>query len=100
MSFASLGFTNALRVILPMFFSLWLDLLLSSKNRTDRKLVLTGFEILGVVDDNFGKTGKGNSFMETAIQNAKTKGFRTIDVAVFTDNTNMLVLVIKINLNP
>jgi predicted GNAT family acetyltransferase len=69
--------------------------------RTDRKLVLTGFEILGVVvDDNFGNTGKGNSFMETAIQNAKTKGFRTIDVAVFTDNTNMLVLVIKINLNP
>lgn len=57
---------------------------------------IESFEILAlVVDKRYRNLGIGGLLLETAINGATEKGFKSIEVAVFADNKNMLSLVIK-----
>ncbi len=54
------------------------------------------FEILAlVVDNRYRNLGVGGLLLETAISKAKEKNFKSVEIAVFADNKNMLSLVIK-----
>jgi ribosomal protein S18 acetylase RimI-like enzyme len=54
------------------------------------------FEILAlVVDNRYRNLGIGGLLLETTISKAKEKKFKSVEVAVFADNKNMLSLVIK-----
>lgn len=54
------------------------------------------FEILAlVVDNRYRNLGIGCLLLDTAINEATEKGFKSIEVAVFADNKNMLSIVIK-----
>jgi ribosomal protein S18 acetylase RimI-like enzyme len=57
---------------------------------------IESFEILAlVVDNKYRNQGVGSLLLETAIGKAKEKSFKSVEVAVFADNKNMLSLIIK-----
>lgn len=62
---------------------------------------IQAFEVIAlVVDSKHRNKGIGSLLLETAINKAKEKSFKTIDIAVFTDNKNMLSLLIKNDFKP
>jgi ribosomal protein S18 acetylase RimI-like enzyme len=63
---------------------------------TIRFNTIEAFEILAVaVDGRYRHRGIGSLLLETAMARAKEKGFKTVDVAVFADNRDMLSLAVK-----
>jgi ribosomal protein S18 acetylase RimI-like enzyme len=63
---------------------------------TIRFNTIEAFEILAIaVDGSCRNMGIGSLLIETAMDRAKEKGFKTVDVAVFSDNRNMLSLAVK-----
>ena len=63
---------------------------------TIRFNTIEAFEILAVVVDNsYRNMGVGSLLLETAMGKAKEKGFKTVEVAVFSDNRNMLSFAVK-----
>jgi len=62
---------------------------------------IESFEILAlVVDSSKRRFGIGSLLVKTAIEKAKEKGFKAVDIAVFADNKKMLSLVIKNDFKP
>lgn len=59
------------------------------------------YEILSLaVDPRYKSRGAGKMLLKAAIDNAKEKGFRAIDIVVFADNQIMLPLVIRGGFKP
>ncbi|MGE5633396.1 MAG: N-acetyltransferase family protein [Caulobacteraceae bacterium] len=59
------------------------------------------FEIMAVVvNSHYRNKGVGRLLIDKAVQKASEKGFKSIDVAVFADNKNMLSLMIKNKFKP
>lgn len=59
--------------------------------------LINGFEVIGtVVDKNYRCKSVGRALINEGINSALNKGFKAVDISVFADNTNMLILLLKI----
>jgi ribosomal protein S18 acetylase RimI-like enzyme len=55
-----------------------------------------GFEIIGtIVHKNHRFRGVGKALIDEGLELAKRKGYKTVDIYVFADNKDMLILLIK-----
>lgn len=62
---------------------------------------IDGFEILAVVvDSGYRRMGVGGILIDMAVRKAKEKGFKSVSVAVFSDNKGMLSLAINYDFRP
>ncbi len=60
-----------------------------------------GFEIIGtIVHKNHRFRGVGKALIDEGLILAKRKGFKAVDICVFADNKDMLILLIKKGFKP
>lgn len=63
--------------------------------------LIKGFNILEVVvDSEYREYGVGKSLIGKGIELARKKGFKAIDIDVFSDNKSMLILLLKMDFKP
>lgn len=63
--------------------------------------LIKGFNIVEVVvDSDYRGCGVGKSLIDKGIELAIEKGFKAIDIDVFSDNKSMLILLLKMDFKP
>jgi ribosomal protein S18 acetylase RimI-like enzyme len=63
--------------------------------------LIKGFEIIEtIVNNNHRFKGIGKALINEGIELAKIKGFKAVDISVFADNKDMLILLIKTGFKP
>lgn len=60
--------------------------------------LIKGFQLIGiVVDTEYRYEGIGRALIDKGIEVAQEKGFKALDISVFSDNKPMLILLLKLD---
>lgn len=60
--------------------------------------LIKGFQLIGiVVDTDYRYEGIGRALIDKGIEVAQEKGFKALDISVFSDNKPMLILLLKLD---